>query len=186
MIGSIMNRKHSPKKSQSNSAPHLNKPGPKIEVVYRPLAELKLDPNNPRLHSPRHIEQLRRSIETFDFNVPILVDAKLKVIAGHGRILACQSLGWTEAPTIRLDHLTEAQARAFMIADNRLTEISLWDDRLLAQQLKELSELDLDFSLEATGFQMGEIDLGSKDSQPSRKTTETPPMRCRPPELDRR
>jgi DNA modification methylase len=60
---------------------------------------------------------------------------------------------------IRLDHLTEAQAEAFMIADNRLTEISVWDDRLLAEQLKELSELDLDFSLEATGFQMGEIDL---------------------------
>ena len=154
-----MNGKHSPKKSQSRSATDLNKPGPKIEVVYRPLAELKLDPNNPRLHSPRQIGQLRQSIETFDFNVPILVDANLKVIAGHGRVLACQSLGWSEVPTIRLDHLTEAQAGAFMIADNRLTEISAWDDRLLAQQLKELSELDLDFSLEATGFQMGEIDL---------------------------
>jgi ParB-like chromosome segregation protein Spo0J len=81
------------------------------------------------------------------------------VIAGHGRLRACQSLGWSEVPTIRLDHLTEAQANAFMIADNRLTEISVWDDRLLAEQLKELSELDLDFSLEATGFQMGEIDL---------------------------
>jgi ParB-like chromosome segregation protein Spo0J len=127
--------------------------------VYRPLADLRLDPNNPRVHSPRQIGQLRQSIETFDFNVPILVDAKLRVIAGHGRLLACQSLGWSEVPTIRLDHLTEAQARAFMIADNRLTEISAWDDRLLAQQLKELSELDLDFSLEATGFQMGEIDL---------------------------
>ena len=67
--------------------------------------------------------------------------------------------GWTEVPTIRLDHLTEAQAKAFMIADNRLTEISVWDDRLLAEQLKELSTLDLDFSLEATGFEMGEIDL---------------------------
>ena len=109
---------------------------------------MKLDPLNPRVHSPRQIGQLRHSIKTFDFNVPILVDANLKVIAGHGRLLACQSLGWGEVPTIRLDHLTEAQAKAFMIADNRLTEISLWDDRLLAQQLKELSELDLDFSLE--------------------------------------
>jgi hypothetical protein len=91
--------------------------------------------------------------------VPVLVDADLNVIAGHGRLLACRELGWTEVPTLRLDHLTAAQARAFMIADNRLTEIGGWDDRLLAQQLKDLSLLGLDFSLELTGFEMGEIDL---------------------------
>ena len=68
-------------------------------------------------------------------------------------------LGLTEVPTLCLDHLTPAQARAFMIADNRLTEIATWDDRLLAQQLKDLSLLGLDFSLEVTGFEMGEIDL---------------------------
>jgi hypothetical protein len=62
-------------------------------------------------------------------------------------------------PTIALDHLTEAQAKAFMVADNRLTEVSSWDDRLLAEQLKDLSLADLDFSLEVTGFDMGEIDL---------------------------
>ena len=62
-------------------------------------------------------------------------------------------------PTICLDHLTPAQARAFAIADNRLTEIASWDDQLLAEQLKELSLLDLEFSLELTGFEMGEIDL---------------------------
>jgi DNA methylase len=91
--------------------------------------------------------------------VPILVDAQLKVIAGHGRVLACAELGLTEVPTVRLEHLSDAQARAFMIADNRLTENSEWDERLLAEQLKELSTLELDFSLEATGFEMGEIDL---------------------------
>ena len=69
------------------------------------------------------------------------------------------SLAWRGVPTIRLDHLTEAQAKAFMIADNRLTENSTWDERLLAEQLRNLSVLDLDFSLEATGFAMGEIDL---------------------------
>jgi DNA modification methylase len=83
----------------------------------------------------------------------------LKVIAGHGRVLACAELGLTEVPTVRLEHLSEAQTRAFMIADNRLTENSEWDERLLAEQLKELSTLELDFSLEATGFEMGEIDL---------------------------
>jgi hypothetical protein len=99
----------------------------RVHVIYRPLSELKLDPKNPRAHSPRQVRQIARSIQTFGFNVPVLVDAKHKVIAGHGRILACQLVGWTEVPTICLDHLSEAQAKAFMIADNRLTENSVWD-----------------------------------------------------------
>jgi DNA modification methylase len=131
----------------------------RLAIVPRPIVELKLDQTNPRLHSPRQIKQIARSIETFGFNVPVLVDGRLKVIAGHGRVMACQLLEWTEVPTICLDHLSEAQAKAFMIADNRLSENSVWDDRLLAEQLKELSILDLDFSLEVTGFEMGEIDL---------------------------
>ena len=130
-----------------------------VQIAYRPIAELKLDPKNPRSHNPRQIRQIARSIETFGFNVPVLIDAASKIIAGHGRVLACQRLGWSEVPTIRLDHLTEAQARAFMIADNRLTENSVWDDRLLAEQLEALAALDLDFSLEVTGFEIGEIDL---------------------------
>src|SRR5205085_926819 len=81
------------------------------------------------------------------------------VVAGHGRLLACRLLGITEVPTLCLDHLTAAQARVFMIADNRLTEIAAWDDQLLAQQLKELSLSGLDFNIEVTGFEMGEIDL---------------------------
>ena len=131
----------------------------RMAVIYRPITELKLDPENPRVHSHRQIRQIARSIEAFGFNVPVLVDADHKVIAGHGRVMACQQLGWAEVPTVSLDHLTEAQANAFMIADNRLTETSTWDDRLLGEQLKQLSVLDLDFSLESTGFEMGEIDL---------------------------
>jgi hypothetical protein len=128
-------------------------------IVYRKIADLKLDPGNPRLHRERQIKQIARSIKAFGFNVPVLVNKNLRVIAGHGRIMACQNLGWTEVPTILLDHLTEAQACAFMIADNRLTEIAVWDDRLLAEQLQQLSLLELDFSLELTGFEIGEIDL---------------------------
>ena len=133
--------------------------GDRLAIVHQPIADLELNPRNPRTHSPRQIRQIARSIEAFGFNVPVMVDAKRKVIAGHGRIMACKLLGWTEVPTISLEHLSEAQAKAFMIADNRLTENSVWDDRLLAEQLKELSVLDLDFSLEATGFEIGEIDL---------------------------
>jgi DNA modification methylase len=131
----------------------------RITVVIRKISELKLDPRNARVHTRRQIRRLARSIEAFDFNVPVLIDSAGNVIAGHCRILACQLLGWSEVPTICLDHLTEAQARAFKIADNRLTEISVWDDKLLGEQLKELSLLDLEFELETTGFDVGEIDL---------------------------
>lgn len=142
-----------------DSGGSLDKAGGRVQVIYRPLSELKLDPDNPRVHTPRQIRQIARSIETFRFVVPVLIDAQQKVIAGHGRILAALRLGWTEVPTIRLEHLNEAQAKAFAIADNRLTETSVWDDRLLGEQLKKLTELELDFSLEVTGFEMAEIDL---------------------------
>src|ERR1039458_343023 len=130
-----------------------------MQIAYRPIAELKLDPKNPRLHTLRQVRQIARSIEAFGFNVPVLINAAGKIVAGHGRVMACKQLGWSQVPTIRLDHLTEAQARAFMIADNKLTENAEWDDRLLAEQLETLAAMDLDFSLEVTGFEIGEIDL---------------------------
>ena len=131
----------------------------RLAVTYCQISKLKLNPKNPRAHGPKQIRQIARSIETFTFLVPVLVDGQGNVLAGHGRIQAALLLGWTEVPVIFVDHLSENQARAFMIADNRLTENSVWDDRLLAQQLKELSKLELDFSLEVTGFAMAEIDM---------------------------
>jgi DNA modification methylase len=131
----------------------------RLEIVYRAIEEIKPDTANARQHSRKQIRQLASSIATFGFNVPVLVDAELNAIAGHCRLAACHALGLAEVPTLCLDHLSRAQARAFMIADNRLTEIASWDDRLLAQQLKDLSLAGLDFSLEVTGFEMAEIDL---------------------------
>ena len=128
-------------------------------IVYRPVSTLKPDPKNPRTHKPRQITLIGKSIQAFGFNVPILVDSHLNVIAGHGRLLACQKLGITEVPTISLDHLTPEQVTAFRIADNRLTEIATWDDQLLGEQLQILSDFNLDFDIEATGFTVGEIDL---------------------------
>jgi len=81
------------------------------------------------------------------------------VIAGYGRLLACGELGIDQVPTLCLDHLTPAQVRAFRIADNKLTENATWDERLLAEQLHDLSLSGLDFDIEVTGFEMGEIDL---------------------------
>jgi DNA modification methylase len=130
-----------------------------LALEYVSLDDLSLDPKNARLHSPAQIKQIARSIEAFAFNVPVLADREGKVLAGHGRLLACRQLGWSEVPVIRLDHLTPNQARAFAIADNRLAETSTWDEAILAEHFKVLSELDLDFNLEATGFSVGEIDL---------------------------
>jgi DNA modification methylase len=128
-----------------------------IELIS--IDQLKLDPRNPRTHSDRQINQLARSIKTFGFIAPVLADRHGNVLAGAGRVLAGRSLGRTDIPTIRIEHLTEAQAKAFRIADNRLAEISAWDDQLLGETLGELSAVELDFDIEATGFTMGEIDL---------------------------
>ena len=145
------------RKDRKTGAEHHSKAP--INVVYRKIAELTLDRFNPRIHTPRQVRQIAQSIDTFGFLVPVVIDGAGNTIAGHGRILAALLLGWTEIPAICADHLSEAQLKTFMIADNRLTEISVWDDRLLAEQLKELSLLELDFNLEVTGFHMGEIDL---------------------------
>jgi DNA modification methylase len=136
-----------------------SKRGLNLSIVYRRINELKPDPANPRRHTKKQIRKIADSIRAFDFNVPILTDRDKKIVAGHGRWLACHLLGITEVPTLCLDHLSPAQARAFRIADNRLTEISEWDDRLLGEQLNELSLLGLDFNIEVTGFEMGEIDF---------------------------
>lgn len=129
------------------------------QIALLPVGRLVPDPKNARQHPPKHIKQLAKSFEAFGFNVPILIDAQQQVIAGHGRLLAAQHLGWTEVPTITLEHLTPDQVRAYRIADNRLTDCSTWDDQLLAEQLLSLSVAALDFDLTAIGFDLPEIDL---------------------------
>jgi DNA modification methylase len=157
-------------KSISQSTEQCPHSSLRLTVTHRRIEELKPDPANPRRHTKKQIRQIARSIKTFGFNVPILVDRNGKIIAGHGRYQAGQLLGITEVPSLCLDHLTPEQARAFMIADNRLSELSIWDDWLLAEQLKELALVGLDFDIEVTGFEMGEIDLriASLDEPPER------------------
>jgi DNA modification methylase len=130
-----------------------------LAVVRLPIDRVRPDPKNPRVHTPRQIQQIAASIQSFGFNVPVLLDREDRVVAGHGRLAACRLLGWTDIPTIRLEHLSPAQARAFLLADNRLSELATWDDQLLAENLQALASVDLDFSLEDTGFAMAEIDL---------------------------
>ncbi len=146
----------------------------RLAIQHCPIDILHPDPLNPRQHNNKQVHQIADSITIFGFNVPVLVDQHLNVIAGHGRLLAARLLGMTEVPTIRLDHLSPQQVRAFMIADNKLSENSSWDDALLAEQLKTLTAADLDFSLETIGFEMGEIDAILEGVAPVRDVSKDP------------
>lgn len=130
-----------------------------LVVAYREVQELIPDSKNPRRHSARQVEQLARSIETLGFNVPILIDGKNTVLAGHGRLAAAIRLGLCEVPTIMIDDLTDAQRRAFVIADNALATKAEWDPILLGEQFALLAAADLNFDLTVTGFEVAEIDL---------------------------
>src|SRR5712691_6172774 len=110
---------------------------------------------NPRTHSDAQIAQIAASIAEFGFNNPILVDTNAGIIAGHGRLLAARRLRLTEVPVIVLDHLTEAQKRAYILADNQLALNAGWDDTLLAAELAALQQEDFDVSL--IGFEDEEL-----------------------------
>ncbi len=169
-----MTKASSDKRRTPTAAGEAAGPRGRIQVTYRRIADLKPDPRNPRVHTGEQIDRLAKSIQKFGFNNPVLVDRDLNIVAGHGRILACQQLDWEEVPTICVEHLSKAQARAYMLADNRLAEIAVWNDRLLAENLKELSALDLDFDLETTGFSTAEIDLFIENLSPASDGAEDP------------
>lgn len=133
-----------------------------LAIAYRAIEQLKPNPANPRRHNRAQLRWLAKIIKKFGFRVPILVDAKATIIAGHARWEAARMAGLMEVPTILVDDLSEAEVKAFMIADNRIAELASWDDKVLAQQFLELSELDLEFDLELTGFDIGEVDLRIK------------------------
>jgi DNA modification methylase len=128
-----------------------------LQIEWLSVAALRPSPHNARTHSRRQIKQIERSIEEFGFTNPVLIDDGNQVLCGHGRTEAAKRLGWTEVPTLRLDHLTEPQKRAYIIADNRLAEKAGWNDEILAIELQGLVELE--FDLELTGFEGGEIDI---------------------------
>jgi DNA modification methylase len=138
-----------------------------LSVQYVPAGNLRPDPRNPRIHSDKQIKQIAESISTFGFIAPILVDTDLNVIAGHGRLFASKLLGIEKVPVIKLEHLTAQQRQAYVIADNRLSETSTWNEQLLGEQLKVLSEVDLNFSLESIGFETAEIDIFIENLSPA-------------------
>ncbi len=111
--------------------------------------------NNSRTHSDKQVTEIASSIKEFGFTNPVLIDKENTIIAGHGRLLASKKLGLKEVPTILLENLTEAQKKAYIIADNKLALNAGWDEELLSIELKELDELGYDTSL--TGFSEDEL-----------------------------
>lgn len=116
---------------------------------------------NSRTHSDEQVAQIAASIREFGFTNPVLIDEANGIIAGHGRVLAARKLKLTEVPCIRLSHLTEAQKRAYVIADNKLALNAGWDEAMLKLELADLKALD--FDLDLTGFNTDEIDALLKE-----------------------
>jgi ParB-like chromosome segregation protein Spo0J len=120
-----------------------------------PVADLIPYANNSRTHDDVQIAQIAASIKEFGFTNPVLVDPDNGIIAGHGRILAAQKLGIDKVPTILIDQLSEAQKKAYILADNKLALNAGWDDELLSIELADLK--DMEFDLSVIGFDDDEL-----------------------------
>ena len=155
----------------AHGPPHLGAQA----IEQRRVADLVPFAANARTHSEAQVARIAGSIREYGFNSPILVDGANGVIAGHGRLLAARKLGLTTVPVIELGHLTEAQKRAYILADNRLAEQAGWDRELLALELGDLADLGVD--LAGIGFEGAELDalleLGRGD--PREEETPAPP-----------
>src|SRR6476661_4760170 len=128
-----------------------------MQIETLAVGTLRPYERNPRTHSNKQIRQIAKSIQRFGFCNPVLIDDQGQIIAGHGRVAAAKLLGIKEVPIVKLAHLSDAEKRAYILADNRLAEKAGWDREILAIELQAL--VSLDFEVELTGFETAEIDL---------------------------
>ena len=133
----------------------MTKPDPQIEMMA--VADLVPYAKNSRVHDDAQVAQIAASIREFGFTNPVLIDAEGGIIAGHGRVLAARKLKLEQVPCIMLDHLTETQRRAYVIADNKLALNSGWDDELLKLELTDLHSEGFDMDL--LGFDAPDLAL---------------------------
>lgn len=149
------------------------------------IADLKPYERNAKLHSPEQVRKIADSIREFGFISPCLIDREGNVIAGHGRLLAAQELGMTEVPCVYVEGLTEAQRRAYIIADNKLTELGGWDMEMVRSELQELDGEGFDTDI--TGFELEAItvteDMGSDYEEVPGDDYEEVPARVRRGEI---
>jgi DNA modification methylase len=141
-----------------------------LQIEQIPILSLRPRERNARTHSKRQIAQISKSISKFGFNNPILVDDNLEIIAGHGRFEAAKSVGLSTVPVVRLCHMSEADRRAYVLADNQIAAKAGWDQELLAIELQNLIEVG--FDVEVIGFETAEIDAIVDAAQPSDEADE--------------
>lgn len=127
------------------------------QIEMRRISSLKPYAGNARTHSKKQISQIASSIQRFGFTNPVLVSNEDEIIAGHGRVVAAKEIGLTMVPTLKLSHLSPAERRAYVLADNKLALNAGWDTEILAIELQALINIDFDVSL--TGFSLAEVDF---------------------------
>src|SRR3954454_10039978 len=141
-------------------------------IVHMTVDDLVPYQGNARTHSRRQIAQIAGSIELFGFLNPVLIDGSNQIIAGHGRIAAAKKLGLTSVPTLRIEHLSDDERRAYVLADNRLAEKAGWDRELLAIELQHLVEIEFDTTI--IGIETAEIDIILNEAKDARGEVESP------------
>ncbi|MBP8235907.1 MAG: ParB N-terminal domain-containing protein, partial [Rhizorhabdus sp.] len=155
--------------------------GAALQIVYRPLTGLRASTRNARRHAERQLVKLAASIKRYGFLVPVLIDSKGEIIAGEARVEAARRAGLAEVPTICVDRLTDAQIREFRIAENKLHDLSSFDQKALAIEIGEILMIDAD-GFEAMGFDTAEIDVllesvvidGAEEIDPADEVPEPP------------
>jgi DNA modification methylase len=160
-------------------------------IEHHAPSTLKPWANNARTHSKKQLRQIADSIELFGFTNPVLIDKDNVILAGHGRVEAAKQLNLDTVPCLRQDQMSDEQKRAYVLADNKLAENAGWDEELLAIELGALHELDLDFSLDITGFSIAEVDNlieGTSIEEPGDPADDhlpdvDVPARCKPGDL---
>jgi hypothetical protein len=146
------NETASGKRAWSGTPDNVNR-----NIVLVPVEQLLPYKANARTHSRKQVRQIANSIDRFGFTNPVLIDDQNGIIAGHARVEAAKLLGLSGIPALRLSHLSEAERRAYIIADNKLAQKAGWDHEILAIELQGL--IDLDFDVELIGFEMGEVNI---------------------------
>src|SRR6267154_3787927 len=161
---------------------------PELRIRYQDVESLVPHGNNARTHSKHQVRQIAESIRSFGFTNAVLVDGRNTIIAGHGRVAAATLLGLREVPTVCIEHLTEDQIRAYVIADNALATKAGWNSQILAIELQHLLKLD-DFNITVTGFEIAEVDgillegAGKQDKDDEFELGESEPAVSQPGDL---
>ena len=130
----------------------------RLSVEYVDIDQLRRNARNPRDHDEKQIAKLEKSIVKFGFVVPCVVDDERRVLAGNARLAAAERAGMTEVPVVRVGYLTEAEKRAFILADNKLAELATWNEDVLRSELRFLTDLNFDFDFSIIGFDTAEVD----------------------------